>query len=129
MDQTTVGVFFQTGDKVRLTRDYGYDKLGRIGKFIQYVGNDGLTLVEMRGGVHLSVWAVDLEKVYVKNLRLFQAGDRVRLTRKYGQHKKGDLATFVQYYSDPGEATVQFDGGTMPFDQVPVAWLQKVKEA
>ncbi len=57
----------------------------------------------------------------------FKSGDRVRLTNKCGVHKKDDLATFIQYYGDPGEATVQFDGGIMPFDQVPVAWLEKAE--
>lgn len=69
MDETGGIVFLEKGEKVRLTQDYGEFKKGRIGEFIQYVGNDGLTLVEIRGNVHLSVWAVDLEKVPVRKVK------------------------------------------------------------
>jgi len=122
MDETADGVHddFKRGDQVRLLRDYPELNLkrGRKGTFFFYSGQYVFAEVQF-GDIPVSVYSSDLEMVDAEQ---FQFGDRVRLTRKCGKHKRYALATFIRYNSDPGDAAVQFDrDGTV--EQVPVAWL------
>jgi len=80
MDQTTVGVFFETGDKVRLTHPYPELEQGKEGVFMQYIGE--FALVEF-DEVHAPISPYDLEKVEevvaAQPIKNFANGDKVVL--------------------------------------------------